>query len=221
MRPRRCDDPALAAGLGSDSTSAARQSRVVRRASATAAEAGRDSSLPAMRCPACGASDDRVIDSREAEDGSAVRRRRECARCRARFSTVERLAGPTPFSVLKRSGEREPFSLAKLTAGIAAACKSTSVSEDVVLGLAGEVEEAVRRHGAAATSDQIGVAVLDRLRDLDEVAYLRFVSVYKGFATAGDFAREAGLLRKHTEPKHHQGADARLPAGPAGSHSER
>jgi transcriptional repressor NrdR len=160
-----------------------------------------------MRCPSCGASEDRVVDSRESEDGSAVRRRRECLACRSRFSTVERLTHPAPLWVLKRSGEREPFERRKLVLGVSAACKNRPVGAGDVERLAREVEEVVRRGGGTVTSEEIGVAVLDRLREVDEVAYLRFASVYKGFDSAGDFAREAGLLRKHTAPKLHGGPD--------------
>jgi transcriptional repressor NrdR len=161
-----------------------------------------------MRCPSCGATDDKVVDSRESEDGAAVRRRRECLVCRSRFSTVERLSGPAPLWVVKRSGEREPFAREKLVAGVSAACKNRPVGPEGVEQLALQVEDVLRRSGGAVTSEQIGVAVLDRLRELDEVAYLRFASVYKGFDSAGDFAREAGLLPKQTAPKRRVGAGA-------------
>lgn len=161
------------------------------------------SSLPAMRCPTCGATEDRVVDSRESEDGSAVRRRRECLVCKARFSTVERLTGPAPLWVVKRSGDRQPFDRQKLVLGVSAACKNRPVTAEAVEQLALDVEESLRRSGGTVSSEQIGVSALDRLRELDEVAYLRFASVYKGFDSAGDFAREAGLLRKQTAPKQH------------------
>ncbi len=164
--------------------------------------------VPSMRCPSCGATEDRVVDSRESEDGMAVRRRRECLVCKSRYSTVERLAGPAQLWVLKRSGEREPFDRHKLVLGVSAACKNRPVGADDIEQLALDVEELPRKIGAPASSEQIGVAVLDRLRELDEVAYLRFASVYKGFVNAGDFAREAGLLRKHTAPKRRAAGDA-------------
>ena len=148
-----------------------------------------------------------------------MRRRRECTACHARFSTVERLAGPAPLWVLKRSGEREPFARDKLVEGVSAACKNRPVERDDVERLAAEVEELLRRSGGAVSSERIGVAVLDRLRELDEVAYLRFASVYKGFDSAGDFAREAGLLRKQTAPKQRGegGPPGARPAAPAAS----
>jgi transcriptional repressor NrdR len=170
-----------------------------------------------MRCPSCGAIEDRVVDSRESEDGSSVRRRRECLVCHSRYSTLERLAGPAPLWVLKRSGEREPFEVQKVVLGVSAACKNRPVSPEQVEQLAQGVEDEVRRAGGPVTSEQIGVAVLDGLREIDEVAYLRFASVYKGFDSARDFAREAGLLRKQTEPKRRSDAESPLTRGPSAS----
>jgi transcriptional repressor NrdR len=144
--------------------------------------------------------DDRVVDSRQADDGSAIRRRRECATCGRRFTTFERIE-EAPLMVVKRSGDREPFDRSKVVAGVRAATKNRPVGAEAMENLAGEVEEAMRLVGLEATSQQIGVAVLDRLRRLDEVSYMRFASVYKGFADIGDFEREAGLLSKATEPK--------------------
>jgi transcriptional repressor NrdR len=144
--------------------------------------------------------DDRVVDSRQADDGTAIRRRRECATCGRRFTTFERLE-EAPLMIVKRSGDREPFDRSKVVAGVRAATKNRPVSAEDMETLAGEVEEAMRLAGLEATSQQVGVAVLDRLRRLDEVAYMRFASVYKGFADIGDFEREAGLLSKATEPK--------------------
>ena len=146
-----------------------------------------------MRCPACSSIDDKVVDSRLADDGAAIRRRRECLACGRRFTTFERLE-EAPLVVVKRSGEREPFLRAKVVAGVLAAAKNrpVGVAEAEVLGA--ELEEAIRSRGGEATSEEIGQAVLERLRSLDEVAYLRFASVYKGFTDVGDFQREAGLL---------------------------
>lgn len=159
-----------------------------------------------MRCPSCGGGEDRVVDSREIEGGAAVRRRRECLGCGYRFTTLERSIG-AGLLVVKRSGERESFDRAKLVAGIGAACKNRPVGEEEIAGLARSVEEECRAAGGEISSEALGVAVLDRLRDLDEVAYLRFASVYKGFEDADDFAREAGLLAgqltKRTAPKRH------------------
>jgi transcriptional repressor NrdR len=155
-----------------------------------------------VRCPQCSSLDDKVVDSRSSEEGSAIRRRRECLACGARFTTYERLE-EVPFVVVKRSGQREPFDRSKVIAGVTAAAKNRPVtSEDMEL-LAGDVEEELRLHGHEISSQEIGLAVLDRLRPVDEVTYLRFASVYKGFSGAVDFEREAGLLTKATEPKRH------------------
>ena len=155
---------------------------------------------PSVRCPTCGSIDDRVIDSREVEEGAAVRRRRVCSGCGHRFTTFER-AVPGGLSVLKRSGAREPFERGKLVAGLLAACKNRPVEAGDVEGLVDALEDEVRQRGSEVTSQELGLAVLDRLRELDEVAYLRFASVYKSFEDAQDFEREAGLLLKRTAPK--------------------
>ena len=146
-----------------------------------------------MRCPACSSLDDKVIDSRLADDGAAIRRRRECLACGRRFTTFERM-DEAPLLVVKRSGDREPFSRAKLVAGMQSAAKNRPVTVEQMETLASELEEAIRSRGGQATSEEVGQSVLERLRELDEVAYLRFASVYKGFSDVGDFEREAGLL---------------------------
>ncbi len=153
-----------------------------------------------MRCPWCQSLDDKVVDSRLAEEGGVIRRRRECLSCGRRFTTYERLE-ESPLWVAKRAGQREAFDRVKLVSGVRAATKNRPVSEEQLEELAQQVEEALRGEGAEVTSQQIGVAVLERLRALDDVAYLRFASVYKGFADIGDFQREVGLLTKTTEPK--------------------
>jgi transcriptional repressor NrdR len=153
-----------------------------------------------MRCPACGADDDKVVDSRLAEDGAAIRRRRECLTCGRRFTTYERVE-EVPVTVVKRSGHREPFDRTKIVDGLRSAAKNRPVSAEDMEALAVEVEESLKLEGPEVTSQQIGVAVLERLRALDEVAYVRFASVYKGFAEVGDFEREVGLLTKATKPK--------------------
>lgn len=155
-----------------------------------------------MRCPACSDVDDKVVDSRQADDGSAIRRRRECLGCGRRFTTYERVE-ELPLVVIKRSGQRQPFDRAKLVAGIRSAGKNRPISSEQMEALAVEVEELLRLDGSEATSQWVGVAVLERLRTIDEVAYLRFASVYKGFAGVADFEREVGLLSKSTEPKRH------------------
>jgi transcriptional repressor NrdR len=153
-----------------------------------------------VRCPACSSLDDKVVDSRLADDGVAIRRRRECLHCGRRFTTYERLE-ESPLMVAKRSGERQPFDRAKVVQGVRAAAKNRPIAVEQMVALAAEVEEAMRLEGVEVTSQQVGLAVLDHLRGLDEVAYLRFASVYKGFADIGDFEREVGLLTKATEPK--------------------
>ena len=153
-----------------------------------------------MRCPRCASQDDKVVDSRAAEDGSAIRRRRECISCGNRFTTYERLE-EVPFLVVKRSGSKEPFDRGKVAAGIEAAGKNRPVSAERIAAMAADIEESLRLLGSEVASAEVGLAVLDQLRLLDEVAYLRFASVYKGFSAAGDFEREAGLLKKSTEPK--------------------
>jgi transcriptional repressor NrdR len=150
----------------------------------------------------CASLDDKVVDSRLADDGAAIRRRRECLGCGRRFTTYERLED-VPLVVVKRSGQREQFDRGKVVAGLQAATKNRPVSQEQMEAVAAEVEERLRMEGGDVTSQQIGRAVLDRLRSLDDVAYLRFASVYKGFADVGDFEREVGLLTKATEPKQH------------------
>ena len=151
-----------------------------------------------MRCPACASLDDKVIDSRVADDGAAIRRRRECLACGRRFTTFERLE-EAPLVVVKRSGTREPFRRDKIVAGMQAAAKNRPVSIEQMEELGAQLEEAVRARRGEVSSEEIGIAVLERLRQLDEVAYLRFASVYKGFSDVGDFEREAGLLSKSVD----------------------
>jgi transcriptional repressor NrdR len=153
-----------------------------------------------VRCPWCSVDDDRVVDSRLADDGAAIRRRRECLGCRRRFTTFERIE-EVPLWVAKRSGQREPFDREKVVAGVRAACKNRPVTDDQFSELAQAVEDRLRESGSEPTSQQVGVAVLEQLRAIDEVAYVRFASVYKGFEELGDFQREVGLLTKTTEPK--------------------
>jgi transcriptional repressor NrdR len=146
----------------------------------------------AMLCPVCGAPSTRVIDSRPAETGQSIRRRRECEECRHRFTTYERLE--PQLMVRKRNGRLEPFSTAKLAAGISAALADRPVSGSSIERLAEEVEASVRRGGSQVSSVDIGVEVLERLRSIDEVGYLRFASVYKEFQDAADFEKEVAAL---------------------------
>jgi transcriptional repressor NrdR len=154
-----------------------------------------------MRCPYCREVDDKVVDSRLADDGAAIRRRRECLGCARRFTTYERLE-EVPLLVAKRSGISEPFDRAKIAAGIARAAKNRPVDATTVDTIVAEVEEELRkRSGGEVTSEQVGLAVLDRLRAVDQVASVRFASVYKGFEDLSDFERELGMLQKTTAPK--------------------
>ena len=148
-----------------------------------------------MRCPGCAHLDDRVIDSRQADDGAAIRRRRECLACGRRFTTFERLE-EAPLIVRKRSGSGQAFARSKLVAGMKAAAKNRPVGVEQLEGVAAEIEEQARLRGSEVTSAEVGRMVLERLRLLDEVAYLRFASVYKVFEEPGDFQRELGLLTK-------------------------
>ena len=155
--------------------------------------------VESVRCPWCSADDDRVVDSRLADEGVAIRRRRECLNCERRFTTFERVE-ELPLWVVKRSGQREPFDRAKLVAGVRSACKNRPVTDEEMQELAQQVEDALRSI-SEPTSQQVGVAVLEQLKSLDDVAYVRFASVHKGFEELGDFQREVGLLTKTTEPK--------------------
>ncbi|MGI8983432.1 MAG: transcriptional regulator NrdR [Acidimicrobiales bacterium] len=152
-----------------------------------------------MRCPACASLDDKVVDSRQADDGLAIRRRRECLGCGRRFTTFERV-DEVGLTVLKRSGSKELFKRAKIVAGLRAAAKNRPVSPEQLESLAGDVEEALRLEGSEASSARVGAIVLDRLRALDEVAYVRFASVYKSFEGPGDFEREVLALTQLDAP---------------------
>lgn len=153
-----------------------------------------------MRCPFCAADDDRVVDSRLAEDGVAIRRRRECSACSQRYTTFERIE-EIGFYVVKRSGERELFNRAKILSGVRAACKNRPVNEESLEQLVLGIEEAMRLLNRDVLSEEVGLVTLEALRTVDEVAYVRFASVYKGFEGTEDFARELGMLVKTTAPK--------------------
>lgn len=148
-----------------------------------------------MRCPNCGADDDKVVDSRPAESGGAVRRRRECLTCHERFSTMERALLP-PLDVRKRDGEIRPFDLDKVRRGIDRA-SNQRLDDDVVADIAAAVGRALRGLGGrVVSSEQVGLEVLAQLRELDPVAYVRFASVYKNFEGPEDFEHELSELRK-------------------------
>lgn len=161
-----------------------------------------------MRCPYCRHPDSRVVDSREADDGQLIRRRRSCPECGKRFTTVEEAV----LAVVKRSGVTEPFSRTKIIGGVRKACQGRPVDDDSIALLAQKVEETVRAKGAAEIpSHEVGLAILGPLRDLDEVAYLRFASVYRSFESLADFEREIETLRAAARAR--EGAEA---AGAAG-----
>ena len=153
-----------------------------------------------MRCPSCHELDDKVVDSRLTDEGGAIRRRRECLACGRRYTTYERF-DDVPLLVVKRSGQKEAFDRAKVVAGISRAAVNRPVDAATIEAVAAEVEEGLRAIGAEVGADQVGFAVLERLRTLDPVSYMRFASVYKGFDDVADFEREVGLLQKTTAPK--------------------
>lgn len=152
-----------------------------------------------MRCPWCGRLEDRVVDSRTAEDGAAIRRRRECLSCHRRYTTFERVEA-AHLLVVKRDGSKEAFDRAKVVSGVAKSIKNRPVSDTQVSNLVDRVEERLRRKGALVTSQEVGIEVLAQLRRLDDVAYMRFASVYKDFKELTDFEREVGLLLQKREP---------------------
>ena len=149
-----------------------------------------------MRCPYCRHADSRVVDSREAVDGTLIRRRRACTECGRRFTTVEEAV----LAVVKRSGVTEPFSRQKIIGGVRKACQGRPVEEDAIALLAQKVEDSIRARGAAEVpSHDVGLAILEPLRTLDEVAYLRFASVYRSFDSLDDFEQEIAALRALTQ----------------------
>ena len=150
-----------------------------------------------MQCPFCKHADTRVLDSRLAEDGNAIRRRRSCQSCEKRFTTIEQMQ----MMVAKRSGTKEPFDREKAIAGVAKACKGRPVSADDLARLGQRVEDNLRLSGLAEIpANEVGLAILEPLRELDEVAYLRFASVYKSFTSADDFAAEiASMMTAHVQ----------------------
>ena len=150
-----------------------------------------------MNCPFCRNTDSRVVDSRSNEDGTAIRRRRQCPECGRRFSTLETAS----LTVVKRSGASEPFSRAKIASGVRKACQGRPVNEDDLALLAQRVEEHIRSTGCAEIdAHEVGLSILGPLRELDEVAYLRFASVYQAFDSLEDFEAAITVLRAEREP---------------------
>jgi transcriptional regulator NrdR len=145
-----------------------------------------------MYCPFCRHPDSRVIDSRTSDDGVSIRRRRQCPECSRRFSTLETAS----LSVIKRSGVTEPFSREKIASGVKKACQGRPVTDQDLAQLAQRVEETIRQTGVSQVeANEIGLSILEPLRELDEVAYLRFASVYQGFESLEDFESAIDALR--------------------------
>ncbi|SDE39444.1 transcriptional regulator NrdR [Auraticoccus monumenti] len=145
-----------------------------------------------MHCPYCRHTDSRVLDSRVNEDGSSVRRRRQCPECERRFTTIEQMQ----MVVVKRSGVVEPFAREKVVSGVRKACKGRPVTEDALAQLGQEVEETLRASGSPEVpADDVGLAILGPLRRLDQVAYLRFASVYQQYESVEDFEAAIEQLR--------------------------
>ena len=145
-----------------------------------------------MHCPFCRHADSRVVDSREVDEGAAIRRRRACPECGRRFTTLETAS----LTVVKRSGTTEPFSRDKVISGVRKACSGRPVDEDALARLGQQVEETVRASGSAEiAAHEIGLAILEPLSELDEVAYIRFASVYHNFTSLDDFVIEVAAMR--------------------------
>lgn len=158
-----------------------------------------------MHCPFCHNPDSRVVDTRIADDGASIRRRRECTHCKKRFTTLE----TSSFQVVKRSGVVESFSRNKVVSGVKKACQGRPVSDDQLAILAQQVEEQLRSTGVSNVStNEVGKAILPFLRDLDVIAYLRFASVYRQFDTLDDFEQAIQALRERA-----QGSDTVSAAG--------
>lgn len=152
-----------------------------------------------MYCPFCRHPDSRVIDSRTSDDGVSIRRRRECPECGRRFSTLETAS----LTVVKRSGVSEPFSREKIAVGVKKACQGRPVTDGDLAQLAQRVEEAIRQTGVSQIeANDIGLSILEPLRELDEVAYLRFASVYQAFESLDDFDRAIEALRVASKAPH-------------------
>ena len=146
-----------------------------------------------MRCPFCAHEDSQVKDSRPSEDGASIRRRRQCEGCGARFTTFERVQ-LRDLTVVKKAGEREPFDRTKLERSVAIACRKRDIPAERIDRLITSIQRQLETRGDEVTTSQIGEAVMDGLKALDHVAYIRFASVYKDFSEPGDFAEIAGAV---------------------------
>jgi len=153
-----------------------------------------------MRCPFCGHVEDRVVDSRETQDGQATRRRRECLGCQRRFTTYERIEEVLP-AVVKKDGRREAFDRTKILHGLERACQKRPVSAEQIQAMASAVERQLQESGEKEVASRtIGEALMSRLRELDPVAYVRFASVYRSFEDVGDFMSELAGLAAGKKP---------------------
>ena len=148
-----------------------------------------------MQCPFCRGPDTKVVDSRDTENGQAIRRRRECITCGQRYTTFERVEG-VPLVVTKRDGHREAFDRAKVVSGIAKACKNRPVADESMRAICDEIEEIARERGGEIASADLGNEILTRLSALDEVAYVRFASVYREFSDVTEFQEAINQLEK-------------------------
>ena len=154
-----------------------------------------------MRCPYCGKADSRVVDSRAADEGATIRRRRECTGCGRRFTTYE-VVEKVPHMVIKNDGRREPFKQEKLLNGLIRSCEKRDIPMERIVRLANEIEREVRNTmEREIPSKKLGQLVMDHLRDFDEVAYIRFASVYRKFADIGNFITELDELRESKKKK--------------------
>ena len=152
-----------------------------------------------MKCPKCGCADDKVIDTRAAEDGKMIRRRRECLVCGTRFTTIERME-EMQLNVIKKDGTRQEFQRDKILKGLVAACAKRPVTNDDLLSIVNDVEASLQsKHSLETTSDQIGEMLMERLKKLDKVAYVRFASVYRDFTDVDSFTKEVERINEVRE----------------------
>ncbi|MBQ1895065.1 MAG: transcriptional repressor NrdR [Clostridiales bacterium] len=152
-----------------------------------------------MRCPKCGQNDDKVIDTRPSEENRVIRRRRECIACGYRFSTIERIEG-LQFKVIKKDGTREEFSREKLMSGLSAACSKRPISNDQLMEIVNSVESLLQeQRNGEISSNAIGELVMNRLKGLDKVAYVRFASVYRDFTDVSSFTKEVEEINRDSE----------------------
>ncbi len=157
-----------------------------------------------MKCPFCGAEDTKVIDSRPAEDNSSIRRRRQCEACQKRFTTYEKVE-TIPLIVIKKDNNREPYSRQKIEAGIVRSCHKRPISADQIRRLVDEIEtEIFNKEDREISVNVIGEIVMDKLKSLDPVAYVRFASVYREFKDVNTFMDEIKKILDHNDETEHQ-----------------